>query len=124
MFKKRPIDIPETASRIAHPLPRVVSRQLLIAHYPTAYGGHQSPDEEDAYHSQNPFMDSHHAGRTPSPGHPMMDQYALHDTHYTHDEPLQMPLGPGPGPGTPSDRLQPQPTVSTQLPQSYEAAEC
>ncbi|KAK1017421.1 hypothetical protein LTR33_019433, partial [Friedmanniomyces endolithicus] len=62
-----------------------------------------NPEDEDPH---NPFMDRHSPERYQTPG------YQLDDRPYGHDEPLQIPVGPGPY--SPQDRLQPQPTYSVE----------
>lgn len=46
--------------------------------------------------------------------------YQLDDRPYTHDEPLEIPVGPGPYDAGPHDRLQAQPTYSVEnMPGTY-----
>lgn len=64
-------------------------------------------------------MDTSYHGRSPSPMHPMQSMQSMHqgyeltDRPYTeHEQPLEIPMGPGPGPMGAGDRLRMQPTVS------------
>ncbi|KAK4900817.1 hypothetical protein LTR27_001998 [Elasticomyces elasticus] len=74
------------------------------------YGHNGHPEDEDPH---NPFMDRHSPERYQTPA------YQLDDRPYVeHDEPLQIPVGPGPYGA--QDRLQAQPTYSVaNMPGTY-----
>jgi len=62
------------------------------------------------------YMDTAYHGRSPSPMQPMHQGFELTDRPYIeHDQPLEIPMGPGPGPMGPGDRLRMQPTVSERV---------
>ncbi|EME46340.1 glycosyltransferase family 2 protein [Dothistroma septosporum NZE10] len=77
------------------------------------YGQSGHPEEDN---QQNPFMDHHHSpdryNRSPA--------YQLQDAPYRHDEPLEIPVGPGPYAQHSTDRLAAQPTYEvTNMPGTY-----
>ncbi|KAK4626685.1 Chitin synthase C [Fulvia fulva] len=77
------------------------------------YGQSGHPEEET---QQNPFMNHRHSpdryNRSPA--------YQLQDAPYRHDEPLEIPVGPGPFAQHSTDRLAAQPTYEvTNMPGTY-----
>lgn len=76
-----------------------------------------SLDHPDQGHNNDYYNMNERQGRTPSPGHPLQQGYHHEDTG-PYGRPAQSPgnleIPMGPGRHTPSDRLQPQPSVGSQ----------
>ncbi|KAH9828421.1 Chitin synthase A [Teratosphaeria destructans] len=92
-----------------------------MSYNPLAGGYGHNATQHDDEDQQNPFMEQHrHA-----PTRYQTPAYQLDDRPYTHDEPLDIPVGPGPYGAQQAallshDRLQPQPTYSVEnMPGTY-----